>query len=182
VLVLHINTPTIAAGSRASVTVTGAANQIVDLICYSRPSSTYSVARRTTIDAAADTVTFSDLSLGRNTRCYAAYDVNSAQGASPSQVINVTTVISLSAVRTAVRTYTFQARSLPPAGGQLITLYRVDDSGNEIRTANLKTDDSGTYGLSRTFTGSGTFKFIARTGATLNNIAGHSNVITVNVH
>jgi hypothetical protein len=181
-LVLDINTRTIPAGSRASVTVTGAANQVVDLICYSRPSTTYAVARRTTIDAAGDPVTFSDLALGRNTRCYAAYDVNSAQGASPSQVISVTTVVSLSAVRTAVRTYTFQGRNLPHAAGQLITLYRIDNNGNEIRTANLKTDASGIYRISRHFTGGGTFSFIARTGATLNNIAGHSNVYTVTIH
>jgi hypothetical protein len=182
VLVLHINTPTIPAGSRGSITVTGAANQVIDLICYSRPSTTYAVARHTTIDAAGDPVTFSDLALGRNTRCYAAYETNSAQGASPSAVINVTTVVSLSAVRTSVRTYTFQGRNLPRAAGQLITLYRIDNNGNEIRTANLKTDATGIYRLSRHFTGGGTFRFIARTGATLNNIAGHSNVYTVNIH
>jgi hypothetical protein len=90
-------------------------------------------------------------------------------------------VLSLSTVRTGVRTYIFQGRNLPRVGGQRITLYRVDNAGNEIITAYLITDSSGIYRLTRKFTGTGTFQFKVRTPQTLSNAAGVSNVITVRV-
>jgi hypothetical protein len=63
--------------------------------------------------------------------------------------------------------------------GQLITLYRVDSLGQEIRTSNLFTDASGIYRVTRTFTGTGTFLFRVRTSQTMNNAAGVSNTIRV---
>ena len=110
------------------------------------------------------------------------YVANPTEGQSSSVVINVRTVLSLSTVRTGVRTYIFQGRNLPRIAGQLITLYRVTSSGTEIRTSNLVTDSSGIYRVTRTFTGTGTFQFKVRTSQTLNNAAGVSNTITVNVH
>jgi hypothetical protein len=180
-LTLVVNTPSIAAGSTARLTATGAASQAYQLQCYTRPSTTYFTARSGSFDAAGSAVTFT-LSLGRNTRCFIQYATTSTQGASPSVVVNVHTVLSLSTVRTAVRTYTFQGRNLPRVAGQLITLYRVDSSGNEIRTSNLTTDSTGIYRVSRHFTGTGTFQFKVRTSQTLNNAAGVSNTITVAVH
>jgi hypothetical protein len=179
-LTLVVNTPTVPAGSTGRLTATGAANEAYQLMCYSRPSTTYVVARSGSFNATGDPVTFT-LSLGRNTRCFIQYATTPAQGASGSVVINVTTVLSLSTVRTGVRTYIFQGRNLPRVAGQLITLYRVDGSGNEIRTSNLVTDNSGIYRVTRTFTGTGTFRFKVRTSQTLNNAAGVSNTITVRV-
>jgi hypothetical protein len=180
-LTLSTSTPTIPAGSTGKYHATGAASQAYQLQCYSRPSTTYVTARSGSFDAAGTPVDFT-VSLGRNTRCFIQYATNSTQGASPSVVINVRTVLSLSTVRTAVRTYIFQGRNLPRVAGQLITLYRVDSSGNEIRTSNLVTDSSGIYRVSRKFTGTGTFQFRVRTSQTLNNAAGVSNTITVSVH
>jgi hypothetical protein len=175
-----VNTPSIPAGSAGRLTATGAANEQYQLMCYTRPSTTYFVARSGTFNAAGDPVTFT-LSLGRNTRCFIQYATTPAQGASGSVVINVRTVLSLSTVRTGVRTYIFQGRNLPRVGGQRITLYRVDNAGNEIITAYLITDSSGIYRLTRTFTGTGTFQFKVRTPQTLSNAAGVSNTITVPV-
>jgi hypothetical protein len=176
-----VRTPLIDAGRNATLVGTGAANEPYDLLCYTRPSTTYVMARSGSFDAAGDTVTFT-LSLGRNTRCFLQYSADSAHGASPSRVVNVRTVLSLSAVRTGVRTYVFQGRNLPQVAGQQITLYRVDTQGNEIRTASLRTDSTGIYRVLRRFTGGGTFQFRVRTPQTLNNAAGVSNTITVNVH
>lgn len=176
---LQVKTPLIPAGSTATLVGTGAAGQTYQLRCYTRPSTTYFTARQGAISANGS-VTFT-LSLGRNTRCFLRYATGTAQD-SPSVVINVRTVLSLSTVRTAFRTYLFQGRNLPRVAGQLITLYRVDNAGNEIRTSNLTTDSSGTYKVSRKFTGAGTFKFKVRTSQTLNNAAGVSNTITVNVY
>ncbi|MCU1591882.1 MAG: Bacterial Ig-like domain (group 1) [Frankiales bacterium] len=180
-LTLTVLTPSIPAGSTGQLRATGAANQGFQLECYTRPSTTFVASHPGTFDAAGDPVTFT-LALGRNTRCFIEYTTNSTQGASPSVVINVRTVLSFSAIRTAVRTYTFQGRNLPRASGQLITLYRIDAAGNEIRTSNLTTDASGIFRLSRKFTGTGTFQFRVRTPQTLNNAAGSSVTITVNIH
>jgi hypothetical protein len=180
-LTLVVNTPSIAAGSTARLTATGAKSEAYQLQCYTRPSTTYFTARSGSFDAAGSPVTFT-LSLGRNTRCFIQYATTSTQGASPSVVINVHTVLSLSTVRTGVRTYIFQGRNLPRVAGQLITLYRVTSSGTEIRTSNLTTDSTGIYRVTRTFTGTGTFQFKVRTSQTLNNAAGVSNTITVAVH
>jgi hypothetical protein len=179
-LTLTADTPVIDAGSTATLTATGEANQQYQLRCYSRPSSTYVTSREGAFNAAGDPATFT-LSLGRNTRCFIQYAVNSGQGASPSVVVNVRTVLSLSTVRTGVRTYVFQGRNLPRVAGQLITLYRVDSLGREIRTSNLVTDATGVYRVTRTFTGTGTFLFRVRTSQTLNNAAGVSNTIRVSV-
>jgi hypothetical protein len=180
-LTLSVRNPLIPAGSTATLTATGAANQAYELRCYTRPSTTYVTSHPGTFNAVGDPVQIT-LSLGRNTRCFIQYSTNSAQGASPSAVINVRTVLSLSTVRTAVRTYVFQGRNLPRVAGQLITLYRVDNAGNEIRTSNLTTDDTSVYRVSRTFTGKGIFRFRVGTSQTLNNAPGDSNTITVNVH
>jgi hypothetical protein len=173
--------PLIPAGTTARLTGSGAANEAYELRCYTRPSTTYVTARSGTFNASGDPVTFT-LSLGRNTRCFLQYATDSAQGASGSVVVNVRTVLSLSAVRTGVRTYVFQGRNLPRVAGQLITLYRIDGAGHEIRTANLTSDASGVYRLTRTFTGVGTFRFLVRTSQTLSNAPGSSNVITVAIH
>jgi hypothetical protein len=179
-LTLTVTTPSIPAGSTGHLVATGAANEQYQLMCYTRPSTTFVQARAGAFNAAGDPVPF-DLSLGRNTRCFIQYTTNPTQGASPSVVINVRTVLSLSTVRQGVRTYLFQGRNLPRVGGQRITLYRVDGAGNEIRAAFLITDSSGIYRLTRTFTGTGTFQFKVRTPQTLNNAAGVSNTITVRI-
>jgi hypothetical protein len=179
-LTLTVRTPAIPAGTTATLVATGAANALYQLQCYTRPSTTYVTARSGAFNAAGDPVTFT-LALGRNTRCFIQYAATPGQGFSPSVVVNVRTVLSLSTVRNGVRSYTFQGRNLPRVAGQLITLYRVDAAGNEIRTANLVTDSSGIYRVARRFTGTGTFQFKVRTSQTNDNAAGVSNTITVRV-
>jgi hypothetical protein len=179
--VLSTSTPDIQPNIQGIYTATGASpNSVLELRCYTRPSTTYFTARTTTVNAAGGPVEFRILP-GANTRCYARPAGNDAL-ASNSVVINVHTTLSLSTVRTGVRTYIFQGRNLPRRAGQLITLYRVTASGQEIRTSNLTTDSSGIYRVTRKFTGTGTFRFKVRTSQTLNNAAGVSNTITVTVH
>jgi hypothetical protein len=162
------------------LTATGSAGQAIQLQCYSRPSTSYATARNATIDAAGSPVTF-QLRPGTSTRCFAQYAANAAQDWSSTVLLNVHTTLSLSAVRTGVRTYVFQGRNLPQLAGQLITLYRITSDGTEVRTANLTTDASGIYRVTRQFAGSGRYRFRVRTTQTLNNAPGASNVITVNI-
>jgi hypothetical protein len=148
-------------------------------MAYSRPSTTYRTARDASTDGNGN-ITF-HVTPGTNTRLYATYGGAGTSTDSGSQVISVHTTLSLSAVRLGVRTYHFQGRNLPRRGGQLITLYRRGADGREFRTATVHTDDSGTWGLDRTFTGTGTFAFVVRTGQNLTNADGLSAPYRVSI-
>lgn len=174
---LTVQTPDIQPTQHALLTATAAPGATVELLCYSRPTTAYSVAR--TVVATNGQAAFS-LRPGTNTRCYAR-DASSPDAASPSVVVNVHTTLSLSAVRSASRAYVFQGRNLPRLAGQLITLYRVDGAGTQIRTATTRTDSTGIWRLSRTFTGSGTFTFLVKTTQTLNNAPGVSAPLRLTV-
>jgi hypothetical protein len=118
---------------------------------------------------------------GGNTRLYATYGTGDTATDSPSTVLQVHTTLSLSATRTAIRTYDFHGRNLPRRAGQLITLYRVS-GGQEIRTATVRTDTTGTWHLSRTFTGAGSYAFRVRTSQTMDNASGRSSNVVVDIH
>jgi hypothetical protein len=163
-----------------AVTLHGSPDTRVHLMAYSRPGTTYRAARDGITNTRGD-VTFR-VTPGGNTRLYATYGTSDHSTDSASQVIQVHTTLSLSATRTDVRTYDFHGRNLPRRSGQLITLYRVDSNGSAIRTAVVRTDETGTWHLSRTFTGFGRFPFFVRTGQNLDNADGTSNTITVDVH
>jgi len=161
---------------------TGAASAAVELRCYSRPSTTYFTARTATLSSAGS----SDFRLnpGTNTRCFVRYagaTDNDARN-SGSVVQNVSTAMSLTAIRNGRRDYTFQGRILPRRAGQLITLYRVESSGREVLTEQIRTDNTGTWRIRRVFTGSGRFGFVARTGQNLTNVAGRSNIRPTVIH
>jgi hypothetical protein len=168
-----VNPGDITPGLASVVSVHGSPNQAVQLLAYSRPSTTYVVVRNGITDANGD-IEFR-VTPGTNTRLYAHYTDGPASLDSPSKVIQVHTALSLSAYRDGVRQYHFQGRNLPRLAGQLITLYRVNGNGNEIRTAITRTNTSGIWRIDRHFTGSGQFTFVVRTTQTLNNAAGVSN-------
>lgn len=161
-----------------AVTLSGSPDSRVRLMAYSRPSTTYRVVREGITNTSGN-VTFR-VTPGGNTRLYATYATGPSRD-SGTKVIQVHTTLSLSVTRVGARTYDFHGRNLPRRAGQLITLYRLDGFGGEIRTANVRTDDTGTWRLIRTFTGSGSYRFVARTGATMNNADGRSNSVVVDI-
>jgi hypothetical protein len=175
-------TPTsITPGQVALVGLHGSPNQAVQLLAYSRPNSTYRVVRDGITDENGD-IEFR-VTPGTNTRLYGRYtDTSDRTLDSDSKVILVHTALSLSAYRDGTLQYHFQGRNLPRLAGQLITLYRLDEQGNEIRTAITRTNTSGVWRIDRRFTGSGQFVFVARTSTTLNNAAGRSNERTTVIH
>jgi hypothetical protein len=180
VLSLRTSTPDIQPNETGILDASGQPNASVELRCYSRPSTTY-VTARGPLNLTSGGATQFQIKPGANTRCYVRYAGEEAS-ASNSVVVNVHTTLSLSAVRNSgVRNYTFQGRNLPRRSGQLITLYRIDNNGNEIRTSNLTTDSSGIYRVARHFTGTGTFTFVVRTSQTLNNAAGVSNPYRITI-
>jgi hypothetical protein len=179
-LSISTSTPDIQPTQTGVLNVTGSPGGSVELRCYTRPNVDYFTARGPQNLSASGTWQF-QITPGANTRCYVRY-AGDETTASPSTVINVHTTLSLSAVRQAGdKNYLFQGRNLPRRSGQLITLYRIDNFGNEVRTANLTTDDSGIYRVARHFTGTGTFSFIVRTSKTLNNAEGQSATYRITI-
>jgi hypothetical protein len=168
-----VNPTDITPGIASVVSVHGSPNQAVQLLAYSRPNTSYGVVRNGITDANGD-VEFR-VTPGTNTRLYAHYTNGPTALDSASRVIQVHTALSLSAFRDGPLRYHFQGRNLPRRAGQLITLYRIDNRGNEIRTAITRTNTSGIWRIDRRFTGSGQFIFVVRTSQTLTNAAGVSN-------
>jgi hypothetical protein len=189
VLDIAANTGTITVGQRGSVTVSGAsAGAGVELWAYSnRAGQTqrppYFRARQSAANAAGE-VTFGDLLPPTNTRLFGLQSgCDRAQFGGEGRdgrtaVINVRTAVGLSAFRDGVRDYRFEGRLLPGNQASLVTLYRVDPrTGADILTAQVVSDPStGVWRIRRQFTGSGRFDFVARTGQTLVNAPGASNV------
>jgi hypothetical protein len=173
---LRVTSPsTITPGQGSVLRATGQPNSIVILRCYSRPSVDYFDARSGSVGSEGE-IEFR-LNPGTNTRCFVKYSGSSDNDVrnSASVVQNVATALSLTVIRNGVRDYTFQGRILPRRAGQLITLYRVESSGREVLTSQVKTDSTGTWRIRRVFTGGGRFTFLARTGQNLTNVAGRSN-------
>jgi hypothetical protein len=173
--VLAVDETTITATGSTGMTVHAPANTVVDLLAYSRPSTTFRVVRTGTTDATG-VVTFAVSPL-TNTRLYVQ---PRGLAATPQVVVSVRTGLSLSASRTGVRTYAFSGRSIPArAGGLVISLYRVTATG-AVLTAQTRADArTGNWSLTRAFSGTGTFGFVVRTGSDVQNVAGTSNTRTI---
>ncbi len=168
----------IRSGSTSVVRVSGPVGSVVDLVAYTRPSTTYRTVRTATIGTGGT----ADLTVrpGSNTRLYAQ---QRGCPAGPSSVLTVVSTLSLDQRRTGTRTLRFFGNSLPKrAGGLSLRLYRVDAAGREVLTGRTTTDPrTGTWTITRTFTGTGRFGFLVRTGADITNAAGASAVRQVTV-
>jgi hypothetical protein len=162
----------------AAVTVHAPANTVVDLYAYSRPSTTFAIVRSATVGATG-AITWSVSPL-TNTRLYAQ-----TRGgiATPQVVLGVAPALSLSAARTAARTYVFSGRGIPArTGGLIISLYRITDTTHQVLTAQTRADaKTGNWSLTRVFSGTGPFTFVVRTGSDVQNIAGRSNERSVRI-
>ena len=167
---------TIMATGSADVTVKATPNTTVDLLAYSQPSTTFKIVRSAEVGASG-TATFK-LVPPTNTRVYAQTRGCTTDPTKNSSVLNVRTTLSLFAKRNGSRDYTFSGDSLPARkGGLIISLYRVTASGSQVLTAQTRASaTNGEWTIRRTFTGSGRFGFVVRTGQDLQNAPGTSNV------
>ncbi|TAL21278.1 MAG: hypothetical protein EPN99_07875 [Frankiales bacterium] len=108
---------------------------------------------------------------------------------SPSIVLNVRTQPSLNVERPGTQTYRFFGSAIPARpNGLIVSLYRVTDSGRQILTSQVRANanrgqagfdanrPAGSYSITRTFTGTGRFGFVVRTGQDLQNAPGSSKV------
>ena len=101
------------------------------------------------------------------------------EGANPV-VVDVAPRLSLTAVRNGVRDYTFSGVATTP--GLVLNLYRVNADGSRVLTAQTRATDARTWTIRRTFLGSGRFGFVVRTGRTMANAPGTSNVRPTVIH
>ena len=175
--VLAVDSTLITATGSTGMTVHAPANTPVDLYAYSQPSTAFRVVRSGKTDA--NGVASFAVSPLTNTRLY----VQTPGGiATPQVVVGVRTGLSLSAARTGTRTYVFSGRSIPArSGGLVVSLYRLTKTGS-VLTAQTRADaQSGSWSLTRAFSGVGTFDFVVRTGSDLRNAAGTSNTRRVTI-
>lgn len=177
---------TIIATGSATVTVREIPNTVVDLYAYTQPATEFRVVRseRTNADGIA---TFT-VRPPANTRLKAAQREEDCTdpvfGTEPSVVLNVRTALTLTAARNGVRNYTFGGDSLPARpGGLIVSLYRVTDSGRQVLTAQARASAThGEWSIDRTFTGTGRFGFVVRTGQDLQNAPGTSSTRSTLIH
>lgn len=170
---LGLDRSTVVATGAAAATVRAAAGTVVDVFAYTRPSTQYRLVRTGTVTADG-TVRFA-LRPPANTRLYAQ---RRGCAAGPSVVLNVAAALTLGVERLGPRQYLFSGDSLPARpGGLEVSLYRITPDGREVLSGQARADDQeGSWQLLRTFSGSGRFGFVARTGQDLQNAPGRSNV------
>ncbi|GAC1442322.1 MAG: hypothetical protein NVSMB55_12680 [Mycobacteriales bacterium] len=166
--------PTVENGSSlitagAVATLSGAADPgaHVELLAYSRPSTTYSVIRTT---AATDTGSYS-FSVRPQTNTRLLVRVGGQQ--SPSVVVAVRPAVSLSAARTGTRTFTFRGRVQPARAGQLVSVFAHTAMG-DVMVGQGWANGDGVWSTSHRFTGVGTLDLFAATGRDVVNAAGRS--------
>jgi hypothetical protein len=153
--------------------LSGAANpgSTVELLAYSRPSTSYSVIRSTT---ASDTGAYS-FSVMPQTNTRLLVRIGGQQ--SSSVVVGVRPAISLRTVRTAVRTYTFTGRVQPIRAGQIVSVFAHTTHG-DVLVGRGRVDGSGIWKATHRFSGNGTFGLFAVTGADIVNAAGRSPAVS----
>ncbi len=95
-------------------------------------------------------------------------------------IINVAPRLTLDATRTASRTYVFSGIATTP--GQVLNLYRVNADGSQVLTAQTRATAERRWTITRKFLGSGRFGFVVRTGQTMANAPGKSNVRPTLIH
>ena len=170
---------TITATDIVGLTVRATPNTTVDLFAYSRPNTTFNRVR-TAVVGSDGTVRFA-VRPGGNTRLYAQQRGCAVDIARDSKVLLVRTLLTLEVARNGARNYTFSGKAIPQrAGGQLISLFRVNPDGSQVLTAQTRASAvNGDWRIDRRFTGSGRFGFVVRTSPDITNAAGSSPVQSV---
>lgn len=177
---VSLDRATIIATGSAVLTVRDTPGSVVDVYAYTRPSTEYRLVRSLTTDA--DGIARTTVRPPANTRLRAVPRVEDCAepvfGAAPSVVLAVRTALTLTAERTGPGAYVFSGDSLPARdGGLVVSLYRVTTTGSQVLTAQARASaTTGEWRLTRTFTGTGRFGVVVRTGQDLQNAPGTSAV------
>jgi hypothetical protein len=165
----------ITAGGVANLSGAADPGTTVELLAYSRPSTTYAVIRRTT---ASDTGAYS-FSIRPQTNTRLLVRVGGQQ--SSSVVVGVRTAISLRTVRTGLRAYQFTGRVQPIRPGQIVSVFAQTSTGT-VLVGRGRVGADGIWTATHRFTGNGTVGLFAVTGADIVNAAGRSATVPTAVH
>ncbi|MCU1692259.1 MAG: hypothetical protein JWM64_1350 [Frankiales bacterium] len=167
------------AGQSSNVVVQGQPGVTILLYAFSAPSKDYREVRRATMPADGTL----ELSVKPSTDSSVFAAVRGETGnESIARELHVRTASTVAASRTGTRTYVFSGRLLPGAQTIPVSLYRLASDGSEVLTARATSDGStGTYRMTRTFSGTGTFSFVVRTSQSSTNAAGVSPVLRLTV-
>jgi hypothetical protein len=158
-------------GKAATVTVTGLPGKHVQLLGYSRPSTTFAVVREGDLDETG-TAVFT-VAPRTNTKLMATTD----GGSSAPVVISVRPAESLKGKVTG-KTGHFSGQLVPGHGGVTVRVFAVK-SGKLTLLGTATTGSSGAWTYDRAFTSHGPVTFIAQTLSDLTNLSGQSNRITL---
>lgn len=167
------------AGQALTVAVTAQPGESVNLIGYSRPATTFRTLRTGTADSTGRVIF--TLKPATNTRFYAASAAEPARKTG-SLVVSVRPRLSLQAYQED-STVIFWGMSAPCTTGRAVSVYRLAPTGR-VLTATGRLDCRPNYAnisVYKTFSGKGTFDFIAVTAADGNNAAAQSPVIRYTV-
>ncbi|MCW2777545.1 MAG: hypothetical protein JWN17_1270, partial [Frankiales bacterium] len=148
-----------------------------EIHAYSRPSTTFTTVRTGTVGPDG-TYSFVVGPSG-NTRLFARTVTPLGSADSDQVVLTVKTSLNLKVARTGTRTYRFTGSLLPKRPGQLITVFYEKADGSRVIAARARNAADGTYNVSRTFSGGGTFTLFTGTGTDNNNAANNSNRVRV---
>ncbi|MCU1693604.1 MAG: hypothetical protein JWM64_2695 [Frankiales bacterium] len=175
--VVRLERSTITSQESVGVSATTFPGAVVELLAYSRPSTTYTVVRRG-VATQSGTISFLVGPSG-NTRLFVRTRQADGTGSqdSASVVLTVRTSINLKVTRTGTRTYRFTGSTLPKRVNQLVTVFYQAPGGNRVIAARARVSSTGTYNVSRTFTGGGTFTLFTATGTDINNAGNNSNSV-----
>ncbi|MCW2665671.1 MAG: hypothetical protein JWN57_633 [Frankiales bacterium] len=158
----------ISAGQRMAVTYSGTPNSTLTVLSKTQPATGYSRITTVTLDGSGYGST--SHAPTKNTRIMA----QTANGLSSTQpLVQVRSVASFTAQRTAPRTYTLTGKVYPARDQRLVSVYR-----NGALVAQGRTNSTGVYAL-RTTLAAGTFSFQARTGDDTYNLGAVSPAKTV---
>lgn len=191
---LTVVTPTIKAGEPGTVRVHGEQADFIYLFEKQaqdtdfRVIASYQPTQSTDYEAAVTPRTNVDYKIrydgGGPSRSHPAgcSEVPYYTGASRTPVrMSVATSLTLSkATHTGPRSYVFSGANKGHAG-DLVNLYRLDEKGHPVLTAQVKSRTDGTYRIGRTFTGVGTFAFFTASPSDSANLAGESNRLRVQI-
>lgn len=100
-------------------------------------------------------------------------------GAQPT-IIDVAPRLTLVATRTGTRSYVFSGVATTPT--TILNLYRINADGSQVLTAQTRATNERRWSITREFLGSGRFGFQVRTGRTMANAPGASDIRPTVIH
>jgi hypothetical protein len=158
----------ISAGQHVTVTYRGTPNGAVQVLSKTQPATAYTVIATLTLDGNGLGTT--SHAPQKNTRIMARTPSGLTSG---QPLIQVQSVASINAARTAARTYSFTGRVYPALNQRLVSLYR-----NGVLIAQGRTDGSGIYRITKMLT-AGNYGFFVRTVNDTYNLGATSRTMSV---